>query len=509
MAKFHAPKVPESLKSLVDDLIALDDDFFTLLASICHHQTSACMLKFVDKDEKTLKVTDRRVFKTFVQPDEIAGELKKELNKLGGKFNTYNRLPSSPIGYDLAWTVFCVSAQLHGGRSLVEHLKEFVKSRIDMPYKLRAIEDLERSDEIVRKLLSEPTAKEIVGNSPNPHSSDEPRSPHLEDTEAAIGDQSQLTLVLGNRNTYVHVLDGDGVLEIDPDKIFCRLNQEPVMPPDELVEDIAKIAEEAESNPDVWNGKTIHVKDFTVTRSKDSEYPKIHLDLQVGQYFHHMAVNSKLFREYRTLGMGGPFRERITGDFDAWRTQAFTCGINVLYVGLFVLTRDDKVIFAKRSKKAGIDPGVICCTVNENMHPDKDIDHVNAGMLSVNRLLERSLPEELGWKSTDHGKRHDTKLLVFNLNLGGITYGLMGYTKLPILYSEFLKMFAANAKDRMEVEGFIYVDWKLRELCDFVHHNDLYDHTGMGVFYLLRNRGYTTREIDDYFLKLQEDSQPR
>ncbi|WP_316364655.1 hypothetical protein [Candidatus Thiodiazotropha sp. CDECU1] len=320
---------------------------------------------------------------------------------------------------------------------------------------------------------------------------------------------NQLTLFLGKRDTYVCIIDGDGESEIDPNNIFCKLTQEPVIPPSELEGDIAKITEEAETNPDVWNGKTIHVKGFTVTRSKVLEYSKLHLELQIGQYFHHMSVNSRLFREYREHGMDTPFRKRLTKGFDEWRTRAFTYGINVLYIGLFVLTKennDKKVIFARRSKKAGIDPGVICYTVNENMHPEKDVDHVNAGMLSVNRLLERSLPEELGWKDSDHHKKHDTKLLVFNVNLGGITYGLMGYTQLPITYSEFQKMFAANAKDRMEVEGFIAVDCELGALCEFVHENNLYDHTGMGVFYLLRNQGYTTREINDCFFQLQENA---
>lgn len=320
------------------------------------------------------------------------------------------------------------------------------------------------------------------------------------------------TILFGNKDTYVCAIDGDGISQFQTSNIICDLEPEEVSVPDKIACKIAQIEKEEMTKKEAgeayaWNGKMAHIRKFNVTRTSDTEDNIIELKIQVTQYYHFMATTLVIYKEFQELGFDSPARRRFIGKFNKWRVKPPRDLVHGLPVNLVILTDDDQLVFSRRSKNVAIAPNVVSAAVNENIHPDHD--YLGAGSrLDVDNFLKRALIQEVGWKDYEHSgdpddPKADIRILAFVVDTGGVCYGLLGYAKLPITYAELKGCFNNFCKDRLEIDKLINVPFKLKEVCRFIHENELYNVVGVTVLYTMIHNRWNCARIDAEFAGLQ------
>ena len=320
----------------------------------------------------------------------------------------------------------------------------------------------------------------------------------------------QETFLLGQRDTHTCIIDGNGVSTFRPDNIVCRYEDASLAIPEELKQDVEIVATAEEqkrlqSQPHAWNGRMVHIRAFTPSRVENTEKNQLLFALQTAQYYHFVAANAAIHREFQHVGFASPTRKRLIGEFSNWRTEVPPMIVNGFPLNLFILTDDDnKLVFSQRSGAVAIAPNEISCAANENMHPDHD--RIGDGdRLDVPTLIRRTLGEESGWK--DHDSVAETSLLAFAIHTGSVAYGLFGYSRLPISYSELQLVFAMSARDRHETRTLIPVTFDIPTVCGFIHHQNLYNGIGAAaVLVMIHGGGYRLTDIDREFLRLQHQS---
>ncbi len=323
------------------------------------------------------------------------------------------------------------------------------------------------------------------------------------------------TLHLGNFNTNVCVIGGDGVFEYAHEDIVCRLDDNPVKVPHFLEERISNVAtEEAkkaeEGLPHAWNGKVVHIAHFNDTRTPNDERPKLEIAVRIGQYYHFMVTQAALYEDFKSNGLTSALRSELIGDFSDWRFSTPPNMLNGLPVNLFVVTEvDKKILFSHRSDTVAVAPNVIAATINENAHPDHDYPG-DSKRLDVGGLIKRALAQEIGWRDSEHtGLKDDPKsvthILLFTIDTNYVAHGLLGYTVLPTTYEEILRTFTESGKDRFEISSLIPVNFGAESVCRYIHKERLYNSVGVGAVYSLVHRGHSLRNIQKIFKRLQDE----
>jgi hypothetical protein len=120
-----------------------------------------------------------------------------------------------------------------------------------------------------------------------------------------------VTFYLGNRETDTCVIDGNGELVFAPDEVLCRYKPVPVEVPDILKIDFQAIMErefekESQSQAHAWNGKMAHIVAFTPSRTADREDSRLLVSMHEAQYFHFLASNAVIAKEFDSLRYASP-----------------------------------------------------------------------------------------------------------------------------------------------------------------------------------------------------------
>lgn len=306
------------------------------------------------------------------------------------------------------------------------------------------------------------------------------------------------TLHLGRIDTGVCLVAGDGQDEYFPNNLHMNLVDRPVkVEPfvQSLIDQVEK--EEAEkkskSQAHSWDGEMLHICSFADQRTENKECLQLNVSFERGRFFHFLATSARLSAlfndgdktKYNSL------RSLLINGYNNWRETVPPNCLTGLPANVHIFTEEGpakphKIVFSKRSSSVAIAPNEIAAAVNENAHPERDFPL--RGGLDVGLLLSRALREETGWADAEHtGGDKDPKSeahwLLFVADTRRVAYGLVGYVKLPISFAELKQLFNEKCQDRREVSEFIAVDATAKDICAYVHKNDLYNSVGVGALY--------------------------
>jgi hypothetical protein len=319
-----------------------------------------------------------------------------------------------------------------------------------------------------------------------------------------------VTFCLGNRETDTCIIDGNGESLIAPEEILCRYESIPIAVPEVLASDVEAIAifetqKERDSQPHAWNGRMAHLVAFTPSRTANREDGRLLLRMKEAQYFHFMASNAVIAKEFDVNRFASPMRKKLIGNFDKWRTEVPPNVVNGLPINLFILTDDDKLVFSMRSAAVAIGPNDLSFAVHENLHPEHDRIG-DGGRLDIAVATRRALREELGWVDDSESEGvADVNLLGFAIHTGKACYGIFGYARLPVTFAQLQLRFAMIARDRQETFTLIPVSFSARTICGFIHHHDLYDFVGTAAAFVMVHEGIKLATIDQEFARLQSN----
>jgi hypothetical protein len=265
---------------------------------------------------------------------------------------------------------------------------------------------------------------------------------------------------------------------------------------------------ESQSQAHAWNGKMAHIVAFTPSRTADREDSRLLVSMHEAQYFHFLASNAVIAKEFDSLRYASPLRKKLIGSFDKWRTEVPPNVVNGLPINFFVLTDDDKLVFSIRSSDVAIGQNDISFAVHENVHPDHD--RIGDGSrLDISVTIKRAMREELGWvDDAANGLIADVNILGFAIHTGKACFGVFGYAHLPITFAQLQQKFAMMARDRRETRHLIPVTFKRHKICGFIHYQKLYDFVGTAAFFVMVHKGIKIKRIDQDFAQLQTKGRP-
>jgi hypothetical protein len=196
---------------------------------------------------------------------------------------------------------------------------------------------------------------------------------------------------LGTLQTSTLVLEGDGATAINEESVRVLVDDEPVALPAEVEEwkqEVARAQTELERNGEqhFWNGPSYAVVDLSVSREGISETPEICLRLKSADYYTFQATQ-QLDRPMRD---GSTLRKRYLSNGPEAAPAFMNCsfGTNVAMV-----TKDHKLIVAKRSRALGSRPGVWNSSANEAL--SRSLDSDGRTPPNLYNVARRGVDEEL------------------------------------------------------------------------------------------------------------------
>ena len=321
------------------------------------------------------------------------------------------------------------------------------------------------------------------------------------------------TVWLGDRDTMMAIVEGTGRAPIAAHNLICTIEGAIDISP-EIAEEIRKVeAEQARKKAanlaHAWNGPTVHLDRFQRSSDHTDQDVVLQLHLQEAQYFHFLVTAARMYREFEAFGFKSGTRQKLVGDFVEWRTETLPGVVSGLPLNLMVVTQDDMLVFSRRSGNVAVAANVFAATINENLHPIEDrIEGTNR--FDVERWIARALDQELGWIDSPETGTAEAHLLALAIDIRCAIFGILGYVRLPITFDELRIMFARVARDRFEFgkgnkqSELTGVPLATREVCHFIHANDLYNIVGANAFYAMVHNNLSPVAIDDVFRELQE-----
>lgn len=321
------------------------------------------------------------------------------------------------------------------------------------------------------------------------------------------------TVYLGEMDTKIMIVDGNGRTRIEPHNLMCQLDgKAPVS--DDIAAQIQRVElqqalRKAEGLSHAWNGPTVRIGRFQRSSDRTDQDLILQLHLQEAQYFHFLVTAAQIFAEFEEVGFASPTRERLVGAFSAWRTETPPDVVSGLPLNLMVVTADDMLVFSRRSADVAVAPNVLAATVNENLHPIEDrIEGSNC--FDVEGWVARALDQELGWIDSEHTTKAEINLLALCIDIRYAMFGVLGYVRLSLTFDELRRMFARVARDRFEFgrgrnePELTPVPLSAQQVCHFIHANDLYNIVGVNAFYTMVHNNLSPYAIDKIFNQLQE-----
>lgn len=315
------------------------------------------------------------------------------------------------------------------------------------------------------------------------------------------------TIVLGNADTHVLLIDGSGDSVYDLSHIDLIKDPEAIEPDADMAGHINALEEEEQTKRHQgipgwkWNGAFAHIDRFVTERTPDAETLRLRIHIRRAQYFHHLLTAGRVHDDFKANGFESEVRKAIIGDFSDWKTRVPPGLVAGLPVNLAVVTSDRQFVFSRRSSEVAVGAGGIASAVNENLHPDHD-DIGEA--YSIRNLIGRALKQEMGWNDAEHESPAAIQVMAFGVHLGTTHYGLFGYVELPLNFARLAQLFSVRAKDRPEIGQLIPVPLKLRELCEFIHTNELYNTEGVIVLLTaIHHGGWSVNDLNREFDRIQ------
>ena len=212
--------------------------------------------------------------------------------------------------------------------------------------------------------------------------------------KVTAGDARRTCFSIGNLDTTMLVVEGDGEQVIDEQNVHVIVDPKPVVLPSEMQAWRAEILRDQQQRAQAahqhfWNGLNYAVSEFSVARTVHDEEPEIFFRLKPSDYGNFLA-SQQLDRRF---GDGTTPRSRYLEPYrgNPLEVPNFMCssfGTNAA-----VLTADGFFIFSKRSAQVGSRPNVWSSSANEAL--SRTLDNRGRSAPNLYDVMRRGIKEEL------------------------------------------------------------------------------------------------------------------
>jgi hypothetical protein len=314
---------------------------------------------------------------------------------------------------------------------------------------------------------------------------------------------------LGSLQTSTLILEGDGSTPINEESVRVLVSDEPAVIPPEVEEWKREIARtqaqrERDGEQHFWNGPNYAVDGFTVSREGIGEAPEICIRLKSSDYYTFLATQQL----DRPMKDGSTLRARYLSAGPEAAPAFMNCsfGTNVAMV-----TRDRKLLIAKRSATLGSRPGVWNSSANEAL--SRTLDSDGRTPPSLYNVARRGVGEELAVEREEYrlellAVTIDTQLQQWGAAFVAYAHELTG--------QDILDRRAKGAPDKWENESIELIDFTVDSVVRHIIREDRKNNwspTAPALFYLslvnFYGRGFTERHCARFLGKYDQPSNIR
>jgi|HubBroStandDraft_4_1064222.scaffolds.fasta_scaffold43604_2 hypothetical protein len=298
---------------------------------------------------------------------------------------------------------------------------------------------------------------------------------------------------LGNLQTSMLILEGDGVTPINEESVRVLVDDEKAALPDEVEgwrEEIARTQAERKENGEqhFWNGPSYAVVGLAVSREGISETPEICLRLQSSDYYTFQATQQL----DRPMMDGTTLRTRYLSNGPEAAPAFMNCsfGTNVAMV-----TKDHKLVIAKRSLALGSRPGVWNSSANEAL--SRSLDSDGRTPPNIYNVARRGVDEELAIGREEY--RLELLAITIDTELQQWGAAFVAYAH-DLTGQDILDRRTRGAPDKWENERIEIIDFTVDEVVRCLmspERRDNWSPMGPPLYYLalvnFYGRGFTER----------------
>lgn len=311
---------------------------------------------------------------------------------------------------------------------------------------------------------------------------------------------------LGSLQTPLLILEGDGSVPINEESVRVLVGDELAVIPPEIEEwrqEIARTQIERERNgkQHFWNGPNYAVAGLTVSREGISEAPEICIRLKSSDYYTFLAAQQL----DRPMKDGSTLRSRYLSAGPEAAPAFMNCsfGTNVA-----MITKDSKLVIAKRSSTLGSRPGVWNSSANEAL--SRTLDSDGRTPPSLYNVARRGVVEELAVEREEYrlellAVTIDTELQQWGAAFVAYAHELTG--------QDILDLRAKGTPDKWENETIEVIDFTVDSVIRHIMREDRKDNwapTAPALFYLslvnFYGRGFTERHCARALRKYDQPS---
>lgn len=308
-------------------------------------------------------------------------------------------------------------------------------------------------------------------------------------------------VMLGKKDTGMSFVLGGLECEVSPSAFDCYIADVQIdVPPD--VDRVVKAIEAIETEKALrneshaWNGLIPHLN--SISWHNIGSEQRLRLNFILAHYFHFMATHVRPL--ILSDGLDYSKTNGISAQVVDWdfRREPAPGVVNAIPLNLAILTADQQLVFSRRSDSLAIAPGVVACAVNENLDPV--LDRIDHNRLSIQKLVDRAMLEEVGLDSGE-----------WTLCLRGLavcrktlSYSLLGHARVEMPFDALVKSCSQNARDRFEIDHLICVPFATQELCRFIHQHNLYNCAGVAAAGAFCSSPDRSKELNTQFRNVQE-----
>jgi len=280
----------------------------------------------------------------------------------------------------------------------------------------------------------------------------------------------------GDRKTSVIVIDGDGRKEYSKRNIQARLNNSNDIPSPYqqeidyfLCKTNALFSKMAQNNQSIpWNGKTISLTEYSLSRVDTSEDMTLDLELVLNEYYTTYSVITNLDEVCPSTNRS--FSQYISA-FDFTEPKSRYELPNSIGVCIQVFTKDYKTIFTRRSFSSGFRPGEYDVSVVEGLN----LSDAHNGHIDFSEVVKRGCCEEL-CELQDSELRVHLLGLFFDKKYN--QWNIVGTVDLGISSEEIITRRNSGVDGKWELKSIDFINQDLKDIIVYLLTHKMWD---MGV----------------------------
>lgn len=304
------------------------------------------------------------------------------------------------------------------------------------------------------------------------------------------------TFIIGNRTTSVIVIDGDGQTEFNDKNINIFATECcPFEIPEEVQEcykntvlQLKKMKEEGKNVP--WNGSTLSLYKYTVSRTANYEDYKIDIFLLKCDYYMTYSTIHNLDVGEKTL------RSKYIETYNFENNEIYVLP-NSVGICLCASTKDEKLIFAVRSADSGYRPGESDISVVEGLNPQYDLKKHKVDIMDA---CNRAIYEEIG--NIDDGNLEVSILgLVFDKQYN--QWNLIGHVNINMTQDEIITRRNSGTSGRWELKHLDFVELSPNKVLQYLSTHKMWDTGVVATYFTLVHKGIPKEKLERYFKKYQ------